>query len=53
VTFSHRCSKKLGAVTGNKIKEPLLKNDFAGGDINSKISVEIENARAAKILRHG
>lgn len=38
-------ARELGALTGNKIKEPLLKNDFAGGDINSKISVEIENTK--------
>lgn len=38
-------ARELGALTGNKIKEPLLKNDFSGSDINSKISVEIENTK--------
>ena len=38
-------ARELGALTGKKIKEPLLKNDFSGGDINSKISVEIENTK--------
>lgn len=38
-------ARELGALTGNKIREPLLKNDFAGDDINSKISVEIENTK--------
>ncbi|NOS85344.1 MAG: phenylalanine--tRNA ligase subunit beta [Ignavibacteria bacterium] len=38
-------ARELGALTGNKIKEPLLKNDFSGSDINSKISVEIKNTK--------
>ncbi len=38
-------ARELGALTGNKIKEPELKNDFSGGDIGNKISVEIENTR--------
>ncbi|HMQ79557.1 MAG TPA: phenylalanine--tRNA ligase subunit beta [Ignavibacteria bacterium] len=38
-------ARELGALTGNKIKEPLLRNDFSGGEINSKISVEIENTK--------
>jgi len=38
-------ARELGALTGNKIIEPLLKNDFSGGEIDSKISVEIENTK--------
>lgn len=36
-------ARELGALTGNKIKEPELKNDFSGSDIGNKISVEIKN----------
>ncbi len=38
-------ARELGALTGNKIKEPELKNDFSGSDIGNKISVEIENTK--------
>jgi phenylalanyl-tRNA synthetase beta chain len=38
-------ARELGALTGNKIKEPELKNDFSGSDISNKISVEIENTK--------
>ena len=38
-------ARELGALTGNKLKEPVLKNDFAGSEINNKISVNIENTK--------
>lgn len=38
-------ARELGALTGNKIKEPQLKNDFSGGDLSKKIAVEIENTK--------
>ncbi|MEO8514374.1 MAG: phenylalanine--tRNA ligase subunit beta [Ignavibacteria bacterium] len=34
---------ELGALTGNKVKEPEIKSLFTGNDLFGKISIEIEN----------
>jgi len=38
-------ARELGALTGNKLKEPDLKSDFTGNDLAKKISVDIENTK--------
>lgn len=36
-------ARELGALTGNKIKEQVLKTDFSNGSLTEKIDVKIEN----------
>ncbi|MCC6864942.1 MAG: phenylalanine--tRNA ligase subunit beta [Ignavibacteria bacterium] len=36
-------AREIGALTGNKLNEPVLIGKFSGNEINKKISVEIEN----------
>ncbi len=38
-------ARELGALTESKVKEPELKSSFNGSELNSKISVEIENTK--------
>ena len=38
-------ARELGALTGNKLREPVLKNDYSGSEIKNKITVEIENTK--------
>ena len=38
-------ARELGALTGGKLKEPALSDSFIGNELESKISVEIENTK--------
>ncbi|HAX49814.1 MAG TPA: phenylalanine--tRNA ligase subunit beta [Ignavibacteria bacterium] len=38
-------ARELGALTGNKLKEPELKSDFTGNDLEKKVSVDIQNTK--------
>ena len=38
-------ARELGALTGGKLKEPALSDSFNGNELESKISVEIENTK--------
>ena len=38
-------ARELGALTGNKLKEPEIQDDFSGSGLAEKISVDIENPK--------
>lgn len=38
-------ARELGALTGNKLNEPEIKEDFSGSSLEPKITVEIENTK--------
>ncbi len=38
-------ARELGALTGNKVKEPEIKSNFDGNEIDNKICVNIENTK--------
>lgn len=38
-------ARELGALTGSKVKEPAVKNDFSNVSLDEKINVKIENPK--------
>ncbi len=38
-------ARELGALTGSKIKEPELADNFSGKDVNYKITIDVENTK--------